>query len=399
MFESSRDSQTTTQLLEPGTAFMELHDHQHTAAPRFDVIVIGGGQAGLSVGYHLKQRGVRFVIVDGSERIGDAWRKRWDSLKLFSPAWLDGLDGLPFPLPRNECPTKDQMADYLEAYAKRFELPVQLRTQVERLSRKDGLFSVQTNRGELIAKQVVIAMASFQRKKLPVFAAELKSDIAQLHSSEYKNAAQLREGSVLVVGCGNSGAEIAHELASSHEVVMTAKKNDEVPFDGRSFLGRWVFLGLLMRVVFHRVLTIRTPMGRKARPKLMVTATPLIRTRASDLARDGVERAGTRITGARDGLPVTDEGRVLDVQNIIWCTGFESGQSWIDLPIFGADGQPRHEAGVVNEAPGLYFVGLPFLYSMSSAMVHGVGRDAARISDLIAAERHAEASELLAAHV
>lgn len=358
----------------------------------FDVIVIGGGQAGLSVGYHLKRRGLRFAILDASERVGDAWRKRWDSLKLFSPAWLDSLDGMPFPLPRNAFPTKDQMADYLEAYAKRFELPVRSGTKVERLSRHGEQFVLETNHGELRARRVVIAMASFQRKKLPPFASELKPDIVQLHSSEYKNPGQLREGSVLVVGCGNSGAEIAHELSRTHKVLMTAKKNDEVPFDGESFFGRWLFIGLLMRVVFHRVLTIRTPMGRKARPALMTKATPLIRTRASNLARDGVERMGTRITGVRDGLPVTDDGRVLDVKNVVWCTGFESGQSWIDLPIFDAEGLPEHEAGVVGKAPGLYFVGLPFLYSMSSAMVHGVGRDAARICDAIAAQPRASLS-------
>jgi putative flavoprotein involved in K+ transport len=369
------------------------------AAPfdRYDVVVIGGGQAGLSVGYHLKRRGLRFLIVDGSARIGDAWRKRWDSLKLFSPAWLDSLDGMPFPLPRNEFPTKDQMADYLESYAKRFELPVRLSTKVERLSRRAGQYLIETNTGEIHAKQVVIAMASFQSKKVPSFASELKSEIAQLHSSEYKNAEQLPKGAVLVVGCGNSGAEIAHEVSRTNKVFMIAKKNEEVPFDNQSFLGRWLFIGLLMRFVFHRVLTIRTPMGRKARPMMMVKATPLIRTRAADLTRDGVERSGTRLSGVKDGLPVTDDGKVLDVKSIVWCTGFASGQSWIDLPIFDAEGLPQHEAGVVTRAPGLYFVGLPFLYSMSSAMVHGVGRDAARICDVIATQTAPQA-ELSHAH-
>lgn len=396
MFERSHDPETT-RYVEPGTAFMELREQRGAAPERFDVIVIGGGQAGLSVGYHLKKRGVRFAILDGSARIGDAWRKRWDSLKLFSPAWLDSLDGMPFPLPRNEFPTKDQMADYLEAYAKRFELPVRLETQVARLSRKDGAFVIETSRGTLLAKNVVIAMASFQKKKLPPFASELRADIKQLHSSEYKNPAQLQEGAVLIAGCGNSGAEIAHEVSRTHKTIMTAKKNDEVPFDNTSFLGRWIFIGLLMRFVFHRVLTIKTPMGRKARPQMITKATPLIRTRARDLLRDGVERTGTRVAGVKDGLPVTEDGRVLDVKNIVWCTGFDSGQSWIDLPIFDADGQPRHEAGVVTEAPGLYFVGLPFLYSMSSAMVHGVGRDAARISAVIASDARDSSAELLPA--
>ena len=393
MFDRSFDTQGTARFVEPGTAFMEL---QGGSSERYDVVVIGGGQAGLSVGYHLKQRGVRFAILDSSERIGDAWRKRWDSLKLFSPAWLDSLDGWPMPLPRNTFPTKDEMADYLEAYARRFELPVRLGTQVLRLSRRDGGFVIETSRGTVRAQQVVIAMASFQHKKVPAFASELSPSIKQLHSSEYKNPAQLQDGRVLVVGLGNSGAEIAHELSRTHEVMMTAKQSAEVPFKNDSFLGRWILLGLLMRFVFHRVLTIRTKIGRKARPNMIRTATPLIRTRARDLERDGVERAGTRIVAIAKGLPVNDEGRALDVRNVLWCTGYEGARSWIDLPIFDEDGQPRHEAGVVTEAPGLYFVGLPFLYAMSSAMVHGVGRDAARISDLIAAAAHAPA--LAAAH-
>src|SRR5882672_2336314 len=202
--------------VEAGTAFMELagldgqeRSHEparHEAAPidstrreRFDVIVIGGGQAGLSVGYHLKQQGVSFVILDASERIGDAWRTRWDSLRLFSPAWLDGLDGLPFPGPRHAFPTKDQMADYLESYAAHFALPVRTGTRVEKLSKRGDGYVVKTAMGEIEADQVVIAMANFQGAHAPAFASELRSEIVQVHSSQYKNPAQLREGSVLVV--------------------------------------------------------------------------------------------------------------------------------------------------------------------------------------------------------
>jgi putative flavoprotein involved in K+ transport len=194
---------------------------------------------------------------------------------------------------------------------------------------------------------------------------------------------------VLVVGGGNSAAEIALELSRTHRVRMAGRPSGEVPFKMGSFLGRHVFARLLMRVLFHRVLTIDTPMGRKARPKMRVMATPLIRTQTKELVAAGVEHLPLRVTDVRDGLPVLEDGSVLDVQNVVWSTGYEAGQSFIDLPIFDAEGQLVHEAGVVTQEPGLYFVGLPFLYSMSSAMIHGVGRDAARIASEVAARAEA----------
>jgi len=386
--------------VEGGTAFLELagldrHDPssnalRHDAATiesasreRLDVIVIGGGQAGLSVGYYLKQQGLRFVILDAGERVGDAWRTRWDSLRLFSPAWLDGLDGLPFPGPRHAFPTKDQMADYLEGYAARFVLPVLTKTRVEKLSKRGERYVANTNKGEIEADQVVIAMANFQGIQVPAFAWELRPEIVQLHSSQYKNPGQLRGGDVLVVGRGNSGAEIAAELARTHRVWLAGRDVGQVSHRPDGFWGRLVLMRLLMRVVFHRLLTIRTPLGRKARPQLMAKATPLIRTRRNDLARAGVQFA-PRIAALRDGLPVTEDGRALEVQNIVWCTGYAAGSSFVDLPIFDQDGEPQHEGGVVASSPGLYFVGLHFLFSMSSAMVHGVGRDARRIATHIA---------------
>jgi putative flavoprotein involved in K+ transport len=401
--ESMSTNTRNLQLVEPGNALMQLvatpvattsARTTQRVAPRagsqhYDVIVIGGGQAGLSVGYYLKQRGLRFLIVDGSERIGDAWRKRWHSLKLFTPAWLSSLDGLPMPLPRTEFPTKDQMADYLESYAAHFDLPVRSCTRVDKLSRKDGRFHLACGDVELTADQVVIAMASFQKPRVPELARALRGDIVQFHSSAYQCPEQLREGSVLVVGGGNSAAEIALELSRTHRVRMAGRPSGEVPFKMGSFLGRHVFARLLMRVLFHRVLTIDTPMGRKARPKMRVMATPLIRTQTKELVAAGVEHLPLRVTDVRDGLPVLEDGSVLDVQNVVWSTGYEAGQSFIDLPIFDAEGQLVHEAGVVTQEPGLYFVGLPFLYSMSSAMIHGVGRDAARIASEVAARAEA----------
>ncbi len=370
-------------------AAVELMRETETQPNRehFDVIVVGGGQAGLSVGYYLARRGLKFVILDAHERVGDAWRKRWDSLRLFTPARFDALVGMPFPAPPDAFPTHDQMADYLEAYAKRFQLPVRNRMRVESLTKCDGRYVVRVGGHELEADQVIVAMANYQKPRTPELAASLSADIVQLHSSAYKNPEQLREGPVLLAGAGNSGAEIAVELRKQgHEVWLAGRPTGEAPFRLTSFLGRWLLARFLLRVVFHRLLTIRTPMGKKARPKILGGGTPLIRTRSSDLLAAGVRQVA-RVAGVKDGRPVLADGQALDVTNVIWCTGFYQGFSWIDLPIFDESGAPQHEGGVVAGQPGLYFVGLNFLYSMSSSMIHGVGRDAARITTHLAARR------------
>jgi putative flavoprotein involved in K+ transport len=348
----------------------------------FDVVVIGAGQAGLSTGYHLAQRGLRFVILDAHERIGDVWRNRWDSLRLFTPAKFDGLDGMPFPAPPNSFPTKDEMADYLEAYAAHFDLPVQTGTRVERLSKSDDTFLLETNRGPIEARQVVVAMASYQGPRIPQFARELDAGIVQLHSSEYRSPSQLREGPVLLVGAGNSGAEIAMEISRSHPTSMSGRDVGEIPFRIAGFWGRLILARLVLRVVFHRLLTMRTPMGRRMRPVIQGKGGPLIRTRSAELAAAGVTRA-PRMVGVSDGRPLLEDGRVVDVGNVIWCTGYYPGLSWIDLSVFDEQGRPRHTSGVADEE-GLYFVGQLFLHAASSTMIHGVGRDAARIARAVA---------------
>jgi putative flavoprotein involved in K+ transport len=361
-----------------------------TSAPTFEVIVIGGGQAGLSVGYHLKERGVRFLILDGSARIGDVWRKRWDSLRLFTPARFCSLEGLAFPAPPDTFPTKDEMADYLESYAVHFELPILSGVRVERLSRNGGHYQIEAGSRVFHAEQVIVAMSNYQEPSVPPFAQELDRQILQLHSMHYKAPDQLQAGPVLLVGAGNSGSELAMELARSRQVVMAGRSTGEIPFRIGGFLGRTLLVRLVLRVLFHRILTVDNPIGRKLRPKLLVGGGPLIRVKARDLAMAGVERT-PRVTGVRNGQPVLEDGRALDVSNVIWCTGYETGFSWIDLPIFDERFMPRHRQGVVPEVPGLYFVGLHFLYSLSSEMIHGVGRDAARIAR-IAHARLGEAS-------
>ena len=388
------------ELLEEGEALRRTMDSARARGPRVrhDVIVIGGGQAGLSVGHHLARRGVRFVILDASPRVGDAWRQRWDSLRLFSSARFSALDGLAFPGPQHRFPTKDQMADYLESYAAHFRLPVRSGVRVHRLTRdaESGRYLVQakcdapTDGGaalELEADQVVVAMSSHQRPRVPDFARDLRADIVQLHAKDYRNPRQLRPGPVLVVGAGNSGADIALDLAPGRSVWLAGRDVGQVPFDIEGRWARLVLIRLVMRVLFHRILTVRTPMGRKARPHMIAHGGPLVRLKRAHLDRAGVARV-PRVAGVRDGLPQLDDGRVLDVANVVWAAGFDAGFSWIDLPIFGsesASAEPAHRAGVVDGSPGLYFVGLHFLYAASSAMIHGVGRDASRIADLVAA--------------
>jgi len=353
---------------------------------RLHTVVIGGGQAGLSIGYHLARRGVEFVILEANERVGDSWRARWDSLRLFTPARFDGLDGMPFSAPPHSFPTKDEMADYLEAYAARFRLPVRTGVRVDRLTRHGEGFRIFVGDHVIQAANVVVAMANFQKRRVPSFARELDPSVVQLHSSEYRAPSQLREGGVLIVGAGNSGAEIGLEVAREHPTWVAGRDTGQLPFRIDSFAGR-VIGPIVLRVLFHRVLSVATPMGRKVRRKVLARGGPLIRVKAHDLQAVGIKRVG-RMTGVRAGKPVIDGGDALDVTNVIWCTGFDPGFGWIDLPIHG-EVEPAHLRGVVPAVPGLYFLGLHFLSAMSSVMIHGVGRDAARIARLIAARPHA----------
>jgi putative flavoprotein involved in K+ transport len=307
-------------------------------------------------------------------------------LRLFTSARFSSLDGMPFPAPRDHFPTKDEMADYLEHYAAHFELPILSGVRVLRLLRATDGYTLVTAEGTFSAKQVIVAMANHQQEKTPEFAQQLAPEITQLHTLHYKNPAQLRPGPVLIVGAGNSGAEIAMELSKTRHVYLSGHGTGVIPFRVEGLLARKWLVPLVLRVIFHRVLTIRTAIGRKLRPKILHRGGPLVRVKPWDLRRAGVERVG-RTSGVQDGLPVLEDGRVLEVPNVIWCCGFSEGFSWIELPVFDETGLPRHEGGVVPEAPGLYFVGLHFGYSMSSEMIHGVGRDAARIASLAVARR------------
>jgi putative flavoprotein involved in K+ transport len=354
-----------------------------------DTVVIGGGQAGLSMGYHLSRKGVRFTILEANQRIGDSWRQRWDSLRLFTPARFSGLNGMPFPADGNVFPTKDEMAGYLEAYAARFALPVRTGVRVDRVSKaEDGSLVVTAGHRRIQARNVVVAMADFQRPRVPAFASGLDRDIVQFHSSAYRSPDQLRPGAVLIVGVGNSGAEIAREVVlAGHETYISGKVSGELPFDITGLAARLVLARLIFRVVFFRLLRLDTPLGRKAQARVVGKATPLIRVKSKDLDAHGVARV-PRTAGVRDGLPLLEDGRTLGVSNVIWSTGYEPGFSWIDLPVFDGQGGPVHTRGICAAEPGLSFVGLHFLYAMSSSMIHGVGRDAEYLAAHIARRRN-----------
>ena len=358
-------------------------DEMATSAERFGTVIVGGGQAGLATGYHLAKRGRPFVILDASERIGDPWRKRWDSLRLYSPAAYDGLPGLPFPARRASFPTTHEMADYLETYAKHFELPVRSGTAVETLAKEGERYVLTAGAQTFEAENVVVATGVMQKPFVPSFAPQLDPRIRQLHSSDYRNLSQLQEGSVLVVGASHSGADIAYEAAAEHETILSGPDTGQIPASVETRRGRVGFRALFF--LGSHVLTADTPLGRKMRPHIRHGGAPLLRYRKKDLLAAGVERVLARTVGVQAGLPVLDDGRVVDVENVIWCTGFRRDFSWIRIPFeIEDDGYPVQYRGVAGSAPGLYFVGLLFLHSFTSMLIGGSSRDAERVAEHIA---------------
>jgi putative flavoprotein involved in K+ transport len=348
-----------------------------------ETVIVGGGQAGLATAHHLLRRGRECLVLDAGDRIGDNWRRRWDSLRLFTPARFDSLPGWRFPAPAWSFPTRDAMADYLEAYVEQFDVPVRCGARVDGLHRNGRSFVARSGEARFTADNVVVATGSHQRPWVPSFAGELDHAIVQLHSADYRNPSQLQDGGVLVVGAGNSGADIGIELARSRPTWLSGNHPGQVPWriERRAARpgNRAVFFA------FRHVLTERTPPGRKVRAKVRAHHSgPLVRVKLADLEAAGVERV-PRTLGARDGSPVVEDGRVLDVANVIWCTGFRPSLDWIDLPILDDAGAPRHARGVVAAQPGVYVVGQEFQYALASAMIQGAGRDADHVASRIAA--------------
>ncbi len=354
-------------------------------AESIETVVIGGGQAGLATAYHLTTAGRRCVVLDAEQRVGDRWRRHWPTLRLYSAAKLDGLPGMRFPAPPSSFPTAGEMGDFLESYAARLELPVRSGVRVDSVHRSGERYLVRAGAQHLEADNVVIATGGFRDPYVPDLAERLDPSIRQLHSEDYRGPHQLREGPALVVGAAHSGADIAVEVAAGHETILSGPSTGELPFRCDGPLARHLMPPVL-RVLATRVLTVRTPMGRKARRKLRAGGGPLLRHRSPELRAAGVERVLERTTGVVDGRPQLADGRVLDVANVIWCTGFRNGYGWLRLPLpIGEDGYPVQHRGAVEGLPGLYFVGLTFQDSFSSMLILGAGRDAGRVAKQIAA--------------
>jgi putative flavoprotein involved in K+ transport len=343
----------------------------------FDVVVVGGGQAGLATGFHLSRRNINFVILDAYTRVGEAWRRRWESLRLFTPTRLDGLPGTPFPGSAAALPTKDEMAAYLESYADRHKLPIRLGIHVDALSREGDRYVLTAGDRQFETDHVVVATGGHPNPKRPDFAAKLDQGIVQLHSSDYRDPSQLQDGDVLVVGAGNSGAEIALDAAQHHRVWLAGRATGTVSpvLYSRPFW--WLAT---------RMLTVNTPIGRKMGIQLQTKGTPLVRIREKDFAAAGITRV-PRVDGVEAGKPRLEGGRQLDVRNVVWCTGFMHDYSWMQLPATDGSHFPPHERGVVLSEPGLYFMGLPFQFGHNSALIDGVQRDAEYVVARIAASR------------
>ncbi|WP_295119602.1 NAD(P)/FAD-dependent oxidoreductase [uncultured Leifsonia sp.] len=339
-----------------------------------DVVVIGAGQAGLAAGYHLKRAGVDFAILDAETAVGDQWRRRWDSLRLFTPARHDGLPGSPVPGAAGRCPTGRETADYLADYARRWELPVVSGTRVTRLASDADGFLVSTDAGARRARSVVVATGATTVPNMPAVAASLDPRISQLHSEQYREPASVPGERVLVVGYGTSGAQIAMELShAGRDVVIAGDHTAAIP---RAFLA---VAGELWWIVLTRVMTRKTPVGRRVAPKATTHGSPLIGISPKDVRAAGVREAG-RVESAEDGLPVVD-GAALDVDAVVWCTGYRGDFSWIDVPGLEIDvhGFPVALFGLAPGVPGLGFVGMPFQTGLASQLIGGVGDDAAHV--------------------
>ena len=348
---------------------------------KVDTVVIGAGQAGLSMGYHLKQRGASFVILESADRVGGSWLHRWDSLRVFTPATHTGLPGSPFPGGYG-FPGADELADYMADYAEKNALPVRTGVRIDGIFRDGDGFKVTAGGTMVEADNVVLATGIHRKPKVPAFAPELSADIIQMHSRDYRNPSQLKPGPVLVVGAGNSGADIAMEVSATHRTLLAGRLPGHLPIDIDSFKTRLLFP--IIWFVWNHVLTISTPPGRKMiAGEAAGKGEPLIRVKPHQMDAAGIERT-PRITGVVDGRPQTEDGRVLDVANVIWCTGFDPDFAWIELPGLDSSGLLPNDRGSVDGQPGLYVLGNHFQYSFASHLIGGVGRDAEYIATQIA---------------
>ena len=343
----------------------------------YEVVIVGGGQAGLALGYFLGQQGRRFTILEAAEEPAAAWRKRWESLKLFTPARYDALPGLAFPADPDRYPGRDEVAAYLTDYARRFDLPVELDSRVRAIRKTDTTYLVELDDRTYEADQVVVATGPFQEPLVPAIAERLDSDVVQLHSSAYRTPESIREGPVLVVGGGNTGFQIAEELSASREVHLSIGSR-QTPLPQR-ILGRDLFWYLEASGLIRK--TTASRIGRR-----MAGRDTLIGSRPGTLRRRyGVRLHGRAVDAAGSTVRFSD-GTELDVRSVIWATGFVVDHSWIDVPVVDATGRVVHQRGV-TESGGLYFVGLTWQHTRGSALLGWVKDDAQYIAQEISAFR------------
>jgi putative flavoprotein involved in K+ transport len=342
-----------------------------------DVLVIGGGQAGLAMGYHLKQAGHRFQIVERNPRLGDSWRNRYDSLVLFTPRAYSALPGLPLQGDPDGYPGKDEIADYLERYADHRDLPVLTQTGVRSLTRVDGGFRARTDEGEIIdARAVVLATGAFQRPAIPPISRQLSPDVMQLTTESYKRPGQVPSGRVLVVGDGATGRQIAVELAATRDVLLSTGRPRRV--SPQRILGRSVFwwmdrLGILRA-------SRETRVGR-----YLMKADPFP---GKDLGLRRLQRRGVRVVGRLLEVGGKDvgfaSGETAEVDAVVWATGYRDDSRWVAIPeVKDGHGEFTHRDGI-SPVPGLYFIGRSWQWTRGSALLHGVGDDAARVVSRIA---------------
>jgi putative flavoprotein involved in K+ transport len=338
-------------------------------------LIVGAGQTGLAMGYKLRERGLPFQIVDGADEIGATWRNRWDSLRLFTAAQYDSLPGMHFPAARDTYPGKDEVADFLQAYATKFELPVRLNARVTSLREDDGAYLAETDDGELRAKSVVVATGPFQVPRIPAIADGLAPDAQQMHSVDYRSPETIEDGPVLVVGGGNTGFQIAKELSADHQVHL-AIGSRQTPLPQRLF-GRDLFWYLEATGLIRKSFETRIGQKLSGRETLIGSSPRGLRRRY------GVTLHG-RATAATGSTVSFEDGTSLDPVTVIWATGFRPAYSWIELPVIGEDGRPRHRRGV-TESPGLYFLGLSWQYTRGSALLGWVKDDAEYLAEQISA--------------